>query len=123
MFADGYHFPKGPLKYMSPSDKQKVHLIAEMRMQELEDLNLSREEILNPQTRTPGLKLLEDPFFQYIKKNRLIREVVIKPGEEFSPDRVIAIALRQDIGIDNSAAIHPKILHQKEELSLTARWR
>jgi len=31
-------FPKGPLKYMSREDKEKVHLIAELRMKELEAL-------------------------------------------------------------------------------------
>lgn len=36
-FNEGYSFPKGPLKYMSPEDKEKVHLLAEMRLQELED--------------------------------------------------------------------------------------
>ena len=34
---EGYAFPKGPLKYMSPEDKEKVHVMAEMRMQELQD--------------------------------------------------------------------------------------
>jgi len=34
---EGYSFPKGPLKYMSAEDKEKVHVLAEMRLQELED--------------------------------------------------------------------------------------
>lgn len=37
-FTEGYYFPKGPLRYMSTEDKEKVHLIAEMRMNELEQL-------------------------------------------------------------------------------------
>lgn len=36
-YMEGYAFPKGPLKYMSPEDKEKVHVMAEMRMQELQD--------------------------------------------------------------------------------------
>lgn len=56
-----------------------------------------------------GLKLLEDPFFQYIKNNRLIREIMIKPGEEFSPEKIILLALRQNIGIDPASSTKPKL--------------
>lgn len=38
MFVEGYLFPKGPLKYMKAEDKEKIHLIAEMKLRELEDL-------------------------------------------------------------------------------------
>ena len=41
-----------------------------------------------------------DPFFQFLKKNRLAREMLFKPGQEFSVEKVIEIALRQDIGLD-----------------------
>lgn len=36
-YSEGFSFPKGPLKYMSAEDKEKVHLLAEMRLQELEE--------------------------------------------------------------------------------------
>jgi hypothetical protein len=78
---------------------------------------LSREEILNPRSDVVGLKLAEDPFFQYIKDNRMIREVMLKPGEEFSPDRIVFLALRQTIGIDNSSSIKPKHLRNPDEMT------
>ena len=37
-----------------------------------------------------------------LKTNRTAREMLIKPNEEFSADRVIEKALRQDVGIDPS---------------------
>ena len=44
----------------------------------------------------------DDPFFQYIKNQKAAREMLLKPGEEFTADRVIELALRQDIGPDPS---------------------
>ena len=41
-----------------------------------------------------GVKLYDDPFFQMMKNNRTAREMLIKPNEEFSADRVIEKALR-----------------------------
>ena len=78
--------------------------------------SLSREEILNPQDGVAGLKLGEDPFFQYIKNNRMAREIFIKPGEEFSPEKIVLLALRQNIGVDNASSIKPKVLLNQDEL-------
>ena len=56
-----------------------------------------------------------DPFFQFLKKNKLAREVYLKKGDRFTVEKVIDIALRQDIGPDpsysrtsNPGAINPK---------------
>ena len=38
--------PVGPLKYMSEEEKEKVNILADERLEELERLNLSREEII-----------------------------------------------------------------------------
>lgn len=78
---------------------------------------LSREEILNPTGDKVGLKLSEDPFFQYIKDNRMIREIMIKPAEEFSPDKIIFLALRQNIGIDPASSIKPKLRKDPSTMS------
>lgn len=43
-----------------------------------------------------------DPFFQYLKKNKLAREVYLKKNDLFTVEKVIDIALRQDIGPDPS---------------------
>lgn len=105
------------MKYMSEADKQKVHLLADIRLEEIERLNLSREQILDPKSGKVGIKLSEDPFFQYVKSNKLAREILIKPGEEFTPERIVALALRQDVGIDPSGAVNPKVLRNKEDLN------
>ena len=63
------------------------------------------------------MKLAEDPFFQYIRDNRMIREIMIKPGEDFSPEKIVFLALRQTIGIDNSSAIKPKYRRNPDEMT------
>ena len=85
--------------------------------------SLSREEILNPKGGKPGLKLAEDPFFQYIKHNRLIREVLIRPGEDFSPEKIVFLALRQNTGVDTAASIKPKVLRNPDELPFEEIYR
>ncbi len=73
---------------------------------------------MDPQSDKVGIKLADDPFFQYIKNNRMVREIMIKPGEHFSPEKIVNLALRQQIGIDNAASVHPKLLLEPEDL----RW-
>ena len=70
-------------------------------MQELEDTGLTRNEILFDEPGS-GVNLYDDPFFQLLKENKTAREMLIKPNEEFSADRVIEKALRQDVGVDPS---------------------
>jgi hypothetical protein len=41
-----------------------------------------------------------------VKNNKSAREMLIKPSEEFTCDRVVEKALRQDIGPDPSLAIN-----------------
>ncbi len=88
-------------------------------MQELEDSGLTREEILfNQQVRLlefdsrlivlsqRGIPLQDDPFFQFVKNSRSAREMLIKPGEEFSVEKVIEKSLRQDVGPDPTLAMN-----------------
>lgn len=63
-----------------------------MRMKELEETGLTRDEILFEEQK--GIKLLDDPFYQFVKNSRTAREMLLKPGEELSADRVIELALR-----------------------------
>lgn len=49
-----------------------------------------------------GLKLADDPFFQFIKSNRDARVVYLKPGDEYSVKKIVDLALRQEIGIDKA---------------------
>jgi len=79
--------------------------------------SLSREEIIDPECDKIGLSLGEDPFFQYIKSNRLAREIVIGPNRHFSPEEIVRLALRQDIQIDNASSTTPKTRYEKENLT------
>ena len=103
-FIQGYQSPTGPMKYMSKEAKAKVHAEVDIRMQELEDTGLTRNEILFEQQE--GLRLADDPFFQFLKNNKTAREMLMKPGEEFTADRVIELALRQDVGPDGSLSMN-----------------
>jgi len=77
---------------MSAEAKEKVHQEIDERMKELEDTGLTRYEILFEMQK--GMRLADDPFFQFIKNSKTGREMLLKPGEEFSADRVIELALR-----------------------------
>jgi len=61
-------------------------------MKELEETGLTRDEILFEEQK--GLKLVDDPFYQFIKSSQTAREMLLKPGEEFTADRIIELALR-----------------------------
>jgi hypothetical protein len=45
-----------------------------------------------------------DPFFQFIKSNKLAREIYLQANDRFTVQKVVDIALRQDIGPDPSYA-------------------
>lgn len=107
---------------MSPEDQRRVDEVADLRLQELEDLELSREEILYKGTEKRGIKLGEDPFFQYVKDNKDIRKILIKEGEEYSVDRIVSIALRQEIGLDTAASVHPKLLYDPSRMNEYQKW-
>ena len=91
----------GPFKYLDRELIDKIHLEIDERMAELTDSGLSRNEILFD-TPNKGVPLKDDAFFQLIRQSRTVREMLIKPNEEFSADRVIEKALRQDVGVDDS---------------------
>lgn len=103
-YVEGYHGPSGPLKYMSEEAKEKVHQEVDQRMQEIEDTGLTRSEILHE--KQTGPKLADDPFYQFIKSSRTAREMLLKPGEELTADRVIELALRQDVAPDDSLSMN-----------------
>jgi len=52
------------------------------------------------------MRLADDPFFQFIKNSKTAREMLLKPGDEFSADRVIDLALRQDVSPDPSLSMN-----------------
>ena len=69
---------------MTQEEKDKIHFIAEQKMEELEKTGLSRQEIISDKQVRPGVPLAQDPFFQFFKNNRSAREMMIKEDEEFT---------------------------------------
>lgn len=96
--AEAYHHTEKAKKWMTQDEKDKIHYEIDLKMQELEDTGLTRMEILYNVEK--GIPLADDPVFQYLKINRLAREMLIKSGEVFTADAVIDKALRQDLEPD-----------------------
>ena len=115
-YVDGYHTETGPIKFMTKEEKLRIHLEIDRRMQELEESGLSREEILF--NKPEGFPLRQDKFFQFVKNNKIAREMLVKPTETFTADLVIEKVLKQDIGPDGSLALGRKNLKLKEDLPL-----
>lgn len=105
----------GPKKLLTQEEKDRIHEEIDIKMNELESTGLSREEILY--NKPDGLPLRQDKFFQYLKNNRIAREMLIKPNEEFTVEIVLEKALKQDIGPDPSLGVDRKIYALPEELS------
>ena len=64
--------------------------------------------------------LRDDPFFQLIKNSWTVREMMMAPGEEFTADRIVEKALRQDVGVDPSAAMPKQDYKYEDENNLIA---
>jgi hypothetical protein len=60
--------------------------------------------------------LAQDKFFQFIKSNKLAREILVKDTEAFNVDTVVEKALKQNIGPDPSVAMPRKLNKLPEEL-------
>lgn len=117
IFLDGIKDPKGPIKHMTRTEKEIIHEEIDVRLQELEDSGLSKEEILY--NKPEGIPLKYDKFFQYIKENRIARELLIKPNEKFSAEAIIEKALKQNIGPDASLGLDNRKLELPENLPRT----
>lgn len=113
IFVSAYS-TEGPIKFKSAEEKEKIHLEIDLKMKELEDSGLSREEILY--NKSEGIPLREDKLFQFIKTNKIIREMLIKPTEAFTSDLVIERALKQEIGPDGSLALKNKNFNLESNL-------
>jgi small subunit ribosomal protein S18 len=99
-FVEGYRTVPGPVSWLSEEDKERINLEINLKMDELEETGLSRQEILN--NIPGGIPLSQDPVFQYLRHNYLAREMVLRPGEEYTAFKVIDCALRQDFGTDRT---------------------
>jgi hypothetical protein len=61
---------------MSEEEKLKINIQIDQKMDELEATGLSREEILYDDGKR-GVPLAIDPFFQFLRKNYLAREMFL----------------------------------------------
>jgi ribosomal protein S18 len=120
-FVDGYSSQHGPLKYMSEAAKEKVNEEIDRRMQEISDTGLTKEELLHEKV-GDGVKLADDPFFQYMRENRTAREMLLKPGDAYTADRVIELALRQDVGPDPSLMMNRQNYQHRNEEGTAPTW-
>lgn len=121
-FVEGSSSVEGPFKYMSAARIDQIHEEIDHQMQELEDTGLTRNEILFDDANM-GIPLKDDPFFQLIKGNRTAREMLINPNEEFSVERVVEKALRQDVGVDNSlSGVQANFQTKDQEDALAPTW-
>lgn len=119
-FVQGYNSPKGPIQWMTEEQKARVHDLVDKKLQELEDTGLSREELLY-EGKIGGVPLSLDPFFKLLKYNRLAREILFKPGEEFSVGKVVDMALRQDIGPDPALSRRSNLYLYQDQIDETTR--
>jgi hypothetical protein len=99
---------------MSRQEKERIHSEIDKRLKELEDTGLSREEILYD--KPVGIPLGQDKFFQFIKNNKIAREVLVRDTEAFNAETVVEKALKQNIGPDPSIAMPRKTNLLPEEL-------
>lgn len=107
-FVEGFESPRGPRKYMSEEALAKVNQEIDVKLRELENTGLSREEIVSDGSQK-GIPLASDAFFQLIKNNYDARYVYLSPNEEYNARKVVDLALRQDVGKDTfSGKVHLK---------------
>lgn len=107
-----FHTEK-PKKFLSQKEKDNVHREVDLRLQELEDTGLTRLEILYNQEK--GIPLGDDPVFQYLKINRIAREMLIKDNEPFTAEQIVDKALRQDLEPDPTMAKKHRFRYSKTD--------
>ena len=81
-----------PRQLLNKIELHKIHSFIDLKMDELEETGMSKEEILYG-VKNCGLPLKQDSFFQFIKNNHSAREMLIQPTEIFSVETVIEKAL------------------------------
>jgi hypothetical protein len=113
-FKEAYQ-STGPRYMMTREEINKVHDSIDLAMRQLEELGISKEELLYDIPK--GIPLRQDQFFQFIKNNRKAREMLIQPTEEFSVDNVLEKALKQDLGPDPSIGVGKKEFDNPQNLS------
>lgn len=90
---------------MSPSDIEYIDNKATIKLQELEDSDLSKEDILSlKKEKISTVPLKMDSFFQKIKNSPEVRKIFLGIHSEYSIGSIISLALRQNVGVDTSSS-------------------
>lgn len=99
---EGLMSPNGP-KGLLPKDKlHSINILADIRLKTIAESGMTREDVLGIKAKGKSLPLSKDPFFRLIWQNHQARENLIKDSEEYSVEKIIGLALRQNIGFDKS---------------------
>lgn len=64
-----------------------------------------------------------DPFFQYIKNNKNVREILLSENEYFSPEKIIELAIQQPVQKDQSTALPQKRYIDPSKMTFEQRFR
>ena len=78
---------------MNKHQIENINILAEKKLKELEESDLTKEEILGIEDDN-GIPLKVDPFFQMIKDNRLTRQSYFDQDDVYTVDSIIDLALR-----------------------------
>lgn len=113
---EGFMSADGPKLSLTADKIRQINALADAKLIAMSESGLTREDILGikPKPNGPRPKpLYKDAFFQTILKDHSIRNNLIKDTEEYSVSRIVALALRQDLGPDRSMVASGKRLIEK----------
>ena len=93
----------GHVTDLNEEQKIRIDTLANGRLSELEESNMTREELLELPGK--GIKLAADPFFQLIKNDLKARHRLLsKANVDYSVDNIVKFALNQEIEFDRAAS-------------------
>lgn len=93
----------GHISTLAKPQLDRIDKLADYRLKELEESNMSREELLDLPDK--GIKLGADPFFQLVKNDLKARHKLLsRANVDYSVDNIVKFALSQEVGFDRAAS-------------------
>lgn len=102
---EGMLSQNGPKSLMEKEDIEKVNILADIQLKNIAESGLCREEILGLKVKGKPFPIVRDPFFKLILKDHKTRFNLIKNSEEYTVEKIVSLALRQDTGADTSMIV------------------
>lgn len=115
IFEEGFYSESGPKYLLTKEQIDKINLQADLKLEELAESGMSREEILNMNSR--GVPLKANPFFLLIKNDYKVRQNYFNKEEEYSVEKIISLAVNQEVGYDRSSSGTGKRVIDDENLN------